>query len=176
LARIVSFLAGAAHVFGFQPLMAALVGTLTTKGRDMGYEVKCSKAEVREGLADYFREKADWRALNAERYPSDTRNTKSEKALRKLADYCMTLADDDEVLARLFALPHCWAEDGIFLEPIVDGIGESATLAKRYGFDCHDGPAAFFEAWVTTVESDYPEYVKGMCKYGDTDPTEEGID
>ncbi len=140
------------------------------------YTPKTSRQQVRNGLAEYFSTIAEWRIEKDIEHPDELRNAKGAEVLREVADYCLTLADDDEVLIRLFALPHCWTEDGLFLEPRhVDESCECVKLVDRCGVDGGD-PAGFLVKWVGAVQRDYPKSVKYRVKMGWIDSDEAEIE
>jgi hypothetical protein len=58
----------------------------------MPYTVRCSKQEVREGLSEFIRDKADFRRRKAEQYPQDAaRNIRSAKELETVAAFLYEL-------------------------------------------------------------------------------------
>ena len=96
------------------------------------YAPKCTRPQIRAGLAEYFRTVAEWRIEKDIEHPDELRNAKGAEVLREVADYCLTLADYDEVLIRLLALPLCWTEEGLFISPqILGATCESETLVNR---------------------------------------------
>ena len=136
------------------------------------YAPKCTRPQIRAGLAEYFRTVAEWRIEKDIEHPDELRNAKGAEVLREVADYCLTLADYDEVLIRLLALPLCWTEEGLFISPqILGATCESETLVNRCAFD-GGKPVAFFEKWVSAVERDYPESVKYQLRKGYIDRDE----
>ena len=133
------------------------------------YSPKCSQQEVRNGIAEYFRNTADFRRRRAEQYPGDSRNVQSAEALDRVAGYCLTLADDDDQLARLFAMPMYFFEGGLFTSPCVDHVSQSVSIAVGCGYSGAIDPAEFLVGWIDALAADYPEYVKRMNEYSGPD-------
>ncbi len=57
-----------------------------------------------EAFADFCRTTAAWRRRKAEEYDRDARNLRTAAALEELADYVLTLEDDDPRLRELARL------------------------------------------------------------------------
>ena len=62
------------------------------------------EARFRESVAEFCRTTAAWRRRKAEEYDRDARNLRTSAALEELADYVLTLPDDDERIRQLTAL------------------------------------------------------------------------
>jgi len=84
---------------------------------------------MREPLAAYLRETADWRDRKAEEYPDDPRNVRSAAALRALAEYVSHLPDDHEVLVALAAAERC-----LYIDGRISPGEEASRVASRFGF------------------------------------------
>lgn len=63
--------------------------------RNLSYEFK-------QSVAQHLRSIADWRRWRAQDVDRDPRNHVSAEALDELADYVLTLADDNEALIALY--------------------------------------------------------------------------
>ena len=59
------------------------------------------KARYRESVAEFCRTTAAWRRRKAEEYDRDARNLRTAAALEELADYVLTLPEDDPRLREL---------------------------------------------------------------------------
>ena len=60
--------------------------------------------KMREALAEYCRALAAWRRQRAEEYDRDARNLRTAAGLEELADYVLTLPEDDPRLRELARL------------------------------------------------------------------------
>ena len=59
------------------------------------------EARFRESVAEFCRTTAAWRRRKAEEYDRDARNLRTSAALEELADYVLTLPEDDPRLREL---------------------------------------------------------------------------
>ena len=59
------------------------------------------EARFRESVAEFCRTTAAWRRRKAEEYDRDARNLRTAAALEELADYVLTLPEDDPRLREL---------------------------------------------------------------------------
>ena len=107
------------------------------------------RSEFRNAVVTYLNEKADWRTRKAAEHPEDARNARSAAALRELAGYVETLADDDANLAALAAVQARYD-----LDVFAPG-EEAAWMISRLGFDAPFAePERFMAALVTAEVAD----------------------
>jgi hypothetical protein len=59
------------------------------------------EASIQELMAAYFRGIGEWRRKKAEEYDRDVRNLRSADGLEELAEYVLSLSNDDERIALL---------------------------------------------------------------------------
>jgi len=112
--------------------------------------------QVRAAFAERFEYASDSRLNVAEEYPEDTRNRRSAKALRELADYVRALPDTDPTIRRY--LRH---DDLLgYVHPDENTPGEEAARAVfQYGFHPSDPPAAFLTRYVDYFLDEYGRLV-----------------
>lgn len=105
---------------------------------------------VRELIADYLRNVAVWRRKRVQDDLHDTRNLRSAAALEALADYVLTLPDDDE---RIQALSRLAVEGEAFApgQQTAYEIGRFHFFSEESSFD------AFLSWLVELAESDRGE-------------------
>lgn len=117
---------------------------------------------VREALVEYFGGKfggkAAWRQSIADRYPHDSRNYKSIKAIEEVVNYLAGLPDDDPILQRFTRMESPFRE-GVFTAPREDETeslceSRSDKEAGQCGFYSEETPSAFLESWAGTIESE----------------------
>jgi hypothetical protein len=109
---------------------------------------------MKDRLAAYFIDQAEWRDRKAEEYPDDHRNAQSAAGLRELAAYVAMLPDDDERLRMLAALDPL---EGDNLVPFMPG-EEAGRMASRFRFrDVGDDVDGFFTSWAETYSREWAE-------------------
>jgi hypothetical protein len=111
---------------------------------------------VRTCLADYFAEKADFRASKEDK-PWETKNRNYEASLRLLVEYIKALPDDDATMLKLAAYEELFMED-VFDAPRPNGWDGVSTTDNEA---IHFGPrwevietadlAEEFAAWAETA-------------------------
>jgi hypothetical protein len=109
----------------------------------MAYRPGCTKAEVRNVLAQYFQDKADIRRQKAEQYPEDRQNIQTAGALERVAKFCQALTDDNSLLARMLAMPWRFNQEGFFSGPDLDRCCDAGAIFIGHK---DGGPAVIFEA------------------------------
>jgi hypothetical protein len=88
-------------------------------------------------LAQFLRERSEWRSEKAEEYPDDRRNARSAECLAALADYVSRLPADDEALRLLAAIHKPYGSDTF--HPSTEG----KYMISRFGFDRPVPPSGF---------------------------------
>lgn len=101
-------------------------------------------------MADYLRTVAAWRRQRAEDDLRDARNLRSAAAIEELADYVLTLPDDDPRLARLRRV----AVEG---EAFVPGQQTAYEIGRFRFFNPEARLDAFLDRLVELAEADKGE-------------------
>jgi hypothetical protein len=89
-------------------------------------------------IANYFRNRADWRRRVGEDYPDDPRNERSAHALELLADQVESL-DDSHPLIAVGNVMTTYGD--LFMIP---GDGNANRSAERFGFDADNETSDVF--------------------------------
>ena len=109
---------------------------------------------MRQKLADYLHDQADWRWRKAEEYADDARNARSAEALEKLAAYVSSLPEKDPVFVSLESVQATDAD--VYLPG-----DEGRDLISRYGFhQAPEDPRAFLQEILEAAERDQAEFVE----------------
>jgi hypothetical protein len=101
------------------------------------------EASVRQMIADYLRNVADWRRQRAQDDLRDARNLRSASALEALADYVLALPEDDERIQELARL----AVEG---ETFVPG-QQTAYEIGRFHFFSEESSFDAFLTWMVEL-------------------------
>jgi hypothetical protein len=99
-------------------------------------------------LADFVRQRAQWRAAQARQWPEDPRNARSAEALDQLALWVMELPDSDERLRKIADV--CTDET-----PFLPAGENAARFTARYGYTFTPNADRFlgvFTSLITSVE------------------------
>ena len=140
------------------------------------YTIECTNQEARNGLALYFRAIARFGRKHAGKSSDNLRVAKNAEALEQVAAYCLTLADEDHLLARLFAMPACFVQGGYFVPPFIGELSQCDEVADRCGFDGDIHPATWLSDWIDAIESDYPQWRQPLSECIGVDQTEKEIE